>query len=224
MRRPFSSHLFDLVLGPDGWRVARQAPRERGLILGVADCRTTIAGMTSRSRSGPPVTAPRWALVASIASAWRPRLGWSDCRSTSGGSDEAARDWPRRPPWPACEGDACGGRCRSGRAAEAGGPGRGPIASARAGHRHRWLTGDPGRSGAGSFPSSMASCDSPIRSGARLTERRGLGNTVELLVVGRRTGRERRRRSSDLLAVGERRYLGHANASGRLVAQPGRLG
>src|SRR3990170_290928 len=37
---PFSSHLFDLIRGPDGWRVARQAPRERGLILGVADCRT----------------------------------------------------------------------------------------------------------------------------------------------------------------------------------------
>jgi hypothetical protein len=37
---PFSSHLFDLIHGPDGWRVARDAPRERGLILGVADCRT----------------------------------------------------------------------------------------------------------------------------------------------------------------------------------------
>jgi hypothetical protein len=37
---PFSSHLFDLILGPDGWRLARQAPRERGLILGVADGRT----------------------------------------------------------------------------------------------------------------------------------------------------------------------------------------
>ena len=35
----FSSHLFDLILGPDGWRVARQAPRERGLVLGVADAR-----------------------------------------------------------------------------------------------------------------------------------------------------------------------------------------
>ena len=46
----------------------------------------------------------------------------------------------------------------------------------------------------------------------RLTERRGLGNTVELLVVGRRTGRERRVMVG-LLAVGERRYLGHANAS-----------
>jgi hypothetical protein len=46
----------------------------------------------------------------------------------------------------------------------------------------------------------------------RLTERRGLGNTVELLVIGRRTGRERRV-IVGLLAVGERRYLGHANAS-----------
>ncbi len=46
----------------------------------------------------------------------------------------------------------------------------------------------------------------------RLTERRGLGNTVELLVVGRRTGRERRVLVG-LLGVGERRYVGHANAS-----------
>lgn len=46
----------------------------------------------------------------------------------------------------------------------------------------------------------------------RLTERRGLGNTVEVLVVGRRTRRERRV-IVGLLAVGERRYLGHANTS-----------
>jgi len=38
---PFSSHGFDLIAGPDGWRVAQRAPRQRGLILGVADCRTT---------------------------------------------------------------------------------------------------------------------------------------------------------------------------------------
>jgi hypothetical protein len=37
---PFSSHYFDLMLGPDGWRAARDAPPERGLILGVADCRS----------------------------------------------------------------------------------------------------------------------------------------------------------------------------------------
>ena len=36
----FSSHYFDIIEGPDGWRVAAGAPRERGLILGVADCRS----------------------------------------------------------------------------------------------------------------------------------------------------------------------------------------
>lgn len=46
----------------------------------------------------------------------------------------------------------------------------------------------------------------------RLTERRGLGNTVELFVVGRRSGRERRVMLG-LLAVGDRRYLGHASGS-----------
>ncbi|HVQ21885.1 MAG TPA: hypothetical protein VMT36_01310 [Candidatus Saccharimonadia bacterium] len=46
----------------------------------------------------------------------------------------------------------------------------------------------------------------------RLTEHRGLGNTVELLVVGRRTGRERGVMVG-LLVVGGRRYLGHANRS-----------
>jgi hypothetical protein len=41
----------------------------------------------------------------------------------------------------------------------------------------------------------------------RVTERRGLVNTVELFVVGRRSGRERRVMLG-LLAVGDRRYLG----------------
>jgi hypothetical protein len=45
-----------------------------------------------------------------------------------------------------------------------------------------------------------------------LTERRGLVNTVELFVIGRRSGRERRVLLG-LLAVGDRRYLGHANGS-----------
>ncbi|HEY8167781.1 MAG TPA: hypothetical protein VIF84_03630 [Candidatus Limnocylindrales bacterium] len=43
----------------------------------------------------------------------------------------------------------------------------------------------------------------------RLTERRGLVNSVELRVRGRRSGRERRL-VLGLLAVGDRRYLGHA--------------
>jgi hypothetical protein len=52
----------------------------------------------------------------------------------------------------------------------------------------------------------------------RLAERRGLVNTVELLVVGRRTGLERRVLLG-LVAVDERRYVGHANAE-RIVPGP----
>jgi hypothetical protein len=46
----------------------------------------------------------------------------------------------------------------------------------------------------------------------RWTAARGLGNTVELRVLGRRSGIERRVLVG-LLWVGERRYLGHATAT-----------
>lgn len=36
---PFASYLFDLITGPDSWRVAASAPNDRGLIVGVADAR-----------------------------------------------------------------------------------------------------------------------------------------------------------------------------------------
>lgn len=36
---PFASYLFDLVAGPDNWRLITQAPRERGIVCGVADAR-----------------------------------------------------------------------------------------------------------------------------------------------------------------------------------------
>jgi hypothetical protein len=35
----FASYLYDLVAGPDNWRLAAKAPADRGLILGVADAR-----------------------------------------------------------------------------------------------------------------------------------------------------------------------------------------
>ena len=34
---PYDSHLFDLIAGPDNWRLVTVAPAERGIILGVAD-------------------------------------------------------------------------------------------------------------------------------------------------------------------------------------------
>ncbi|MDQ3449016.1 MAG: hypothetical protein M3432_07555, partial [Chloroflexota bacterium] len=38
--RPFRSYLFDLISGPDDWRLIARAPRDRGIVCGVADART----------------------------------------------------------------------------------------------------------------------------------------------------------------------------------------
>lgn len=40
---PFSSYLFDLIAGPDNWRLIARAPTERGIVCGVADARNTRA-------------------------------------------------------------------------------------------------------------------------------------------------------------------------------------
>jgi hypothetical protein len=37
---PFASYLFDLIAGPDNWRLIADAPGDRGIICGVADTRT----------------------------------------------------------------------------------------------------------------------------------------------------------------------------------------
>ena len=38
---PFASYLFDLIAGPDNWRLIAEAPGDRGIICGVADTRTS---------------------------------------------------------------------------------------------------------------------------------------------------------------------------------------
>jgi 5-methyltetrahydropteroyltriglutamate--homocysteine methyltransferase len=38
---PFASYLFDLIAGPDNWRVIAHAPTDRGIVVGVADARNT---------------------------------------------------------------------------------------------------------------------------------------------------------------------------------------
>ena len=38
---PFRSYLFDLIAGPDNWRLVADAPGERGIVCGVADARST---------------------------------------------------------------------------------------------------------------------------------------------------------------------------------------
>jgi methionine synthase II (cobalamin-independent) len=37
---PYDSYLFDLIAGPDNWRLVTVAPAERGIVLGVADARS----------------------------------------------------------------------------------------------------------------------------------------------------------------------------------------
>jgi methionine synthase II (cobalamin-independent) len=37
---PYDSHFFDLLAGPDNWRLVTRAPAERGIVLGVVDART----------------------------------------------------------------------------------------------------------------------------------------------------------------------------------------
>jgi 5-methyltetrahydropteroyltriglutamate--homocysteine methyltransferase len=38
---PFRSYLFDLVAGPDNWRLVAEVPADRGVVAGVADARAT---------------------------------------------------------------------------------------------------------------------------------------------------------------------------------------
>ncbi len=37
---PYDSHLFDLIAGPENWRLVRWAPAERGIVVGVVDARS----------------------------------------------------------------------------------------------------------------------------------------------------------------------------------------
>jgi methionine synthase II (cobalamin-independent) len=40
---PYASYLFDLVAGPDNWRLVARAPGDRGIVCGVADARSARA-------------------------------------------------------------------------------------------------------------------------------------------------------------------------------------
>lgn len=81
---PFSSHLFDLILGPDGWRVARQAPRERGLVLGVADARVD-------RRDPVPVSVWAARYGASMGARGLDRIGLAPSAGLEGRSPAVAR-------------------------------------------------------------------------------------------------------------------------------------
>jgi methionine synthase II (cobalamin-independent) len=80
----YDSHFFDLVAGPDNWRLVTRAPAERGIVLGVADAR-------SAEPDDPAVIV--WAVGYAAASADRgdERIGIAPSGSLSGLPRAAAR-------------------------------------------------------------------------------------------------------------------------------------
>ena len=79
----YDSHLFDLIAGPENWRLITRAPAERGIVLGVVD-RTAVV-------DGPEVVL--WAIGYASSSQRRgeTRVGISTAGSLAGLSREEAR-------------------------------------------------------------------------------------------------------------------------------------
>ena len=79
----YDSHLFDLIAGPDNWRLITAAPVERGIVLGVVDAR-------SADVDDPSVVI--WAVgYAASGGRGHDRIGVAPSGSLAGLSREAAR-------------------------------------------------------------------------------------------------------------------------------------
>ncbi len=79
----YDSYLFDLIAGPDNWRLAVQAPIERGLILGVVDA-------SAAGDDDPAVVV--WAIgYAASSGRGEDRIGIAPSGSLAGLSRGAAR-------------------------------------------------------------------------------------------------------------------------------------
>lgn len=81
---PYRSHLFDLLDGPDGWRLVAVAPGERGIVVGVGD-----ASGRRRTRLEDVVWAASYA--ASTGGRGMERIGVSPSGSLAGLSIDRAR-------------------------------------------------------------------------------------------------------------------------------------
>ncbi|MBA2489781.1 MAG: hypothetical protein H0V36_10795 [Chloroflexi bacterium] len=66
--QPFHSYLFDLIKGPDNWRLISYAPADRGIVCGVADARNT-------ARDDEPVMIWAGRYAASLNGRGRDRVG-----------------------------------------------------------------------------------------------------------------------------------------------------
>lgn len=82
---PYRSHLFDLVAGPESWRVIAVAPKERGIVVGVGD-----ATGRHRTRMEDVVWAASYA--ASTQGRGMDRVGIAPSGSLAGLSPARARE------------------------------------------------------------------------------------------------------------------------------------
>ena len=80
----YDSHLFDLIAGPDNWRLITRAPVERGIVLGVVDAR--------RSRNSTIRRSVFWAIgYAASGGRGEERIGIAPSGSLAGLPRDAAR-------------------------------------------------------------------------------------------------------------------------------------
>lgn len=82
---PYRSHLFDLVAGPESWRLIVVAPRERGIVAGVGDA-------TGRRRTRMEEIAWAASYAASTQGRGMDRVGIAPSGSLAGLSPERARE------------------------------------------------------------------------------------------------------------------------------------
>ena len=82
--RPFSSYLFDLIHGPDNWRLIADAPDDRGIVCGVGDTRP---GMSTDQ--AVMIWAARYA--ASLGGRGLDRVGLAAAAGLEGLTRDAAR-------------------------------------------------------------------------------------------------------------------------------------
>ena len=79
----YDSHLFDLIAGPDNWRLITRAPAERGIVLGVVDASGLV--------NDPAVIVWAVGYAASTQARGEQRVGIAPAGSLAGLSRVAAR-------------------------------------------------------------------------------------------------------------------------------------
>ncbi len=81
---PYRSHLFDVLDGPDGWRLVAVAPGERGIVVGVGDA-------SGRGRTGLEEIAWAAGYAASTCGRGMERVGIAPSGSLAGLDPDRAR-------------------------------------------------------------------------------------------------------------------------------------